>query len=57
MDHIIPCVGKSGWTNFDDFIETLYSEVNNWGVICESCHDEKSLAEGQVRKKKRKKKK
>lgn len=57
LDHIIPCVGKDGWTNFDDFIDKLYSEVNNFQVICETCHDAKSLSEGQVRKKKRKKKK
>lgn len=57
LDHILPCVNpKTGWTNFDDFIEVLYSEVNNFQVICETCHDAKSLAEGVVRRKKKKKK-
>lgn len=57
LDHVRPCVSPAGWTNFDDFIDTLYSEVNNFQVICETCHDIKSAAEGQVRKKRRKKKK
>lgn len=57
LDHIVPCVGKEGWVSFDQFIDRLYCDVNNFQVICESCHSEKSIAEGQVRKKKRKKKK
>lgn len=57
LDHIRPCVSPAGWTNFDDFIEVLYSDSDNFQVICESCHNIKSLSEGQIRTKKRKKKK
>ena len=57
LDHIIPCVSSKGWTNFNDFIEILYSDIDNFQVICDQCHYIKSLAEGQVRKKKRKKSK
>ena len=58
LDHIQPCVNPAtGWTNFDDFINVLYSEVNNFQSICEQCHVIKSVAEGQTRTKKRAKKK
>lgn len=58
LDHIAPVVDpKTGFTNFDDYINRLYCEVSGFQVICETCHDIKSASEGQVRKKKRKKKK
>lgn len=55
LDHIVPCVGKNGWTTFDDFIDKLFCEADNFQMLCETHHDQKSLEEGQVRKKKRKK--
>ena len=57
LDHIVPCVSQKGWTNFDDFIDRLFCEATGFQILCEKHHLEKSLAEGQVRKKKRKKRK
>lgn len=56
LDHLVPVIGKEGFTNFDNYIDRLYCEVNNFQILCTNCHDIKSLAEGQIRKKKRKKK-
>ena len=51
LDHIIPVVDvKTGWTNFDDFIERLFCSQENFQVICTPCHIEKSAKEGSIRK-------
>lgn len=51
VDHIIPVVGPGGFTSWDEFISNLYCEVDNLQVLCKACHDAKSKAEKEERKK------
>lgn len=53
VDHIKPAVPVTGWTNFDDYINNLFCEVENLQLLCKKCHDEKSMEEVQERKKHR----
>jgi 5-methylcytosine-specific restriction endonuclease McrA len=40
VDHINPVVDpKTGWTNFDDFINRLFCDVDGLRVLCRICHD------------------
>ena len=57
LDHIIPVVSSEGFINFDTFIERLYCQPEGFQVLCEQCHDAKTLLEGNIRTMKRKKKK
>lgn len=57
LDHIVPVVPVTGWTNFDDYLDRMFCDQSNFQVLCEECDTKKCLDEGQVRKKKRKKKK
>lgn len=50
VDHISPIVGRAGFTNWDDFINKLYCEVDNLQVLCKQCHDLKTKSEKEERK-------
>jgi hypothetical protein len=51
VDHIKPAVPVTGWTNWDDYINNLFCEIDNLQLLCKTCHDEKSKEENQERKK------
>lgn len=53
LDHIEPVVPMDGFSSFDDFIERLFCDEANFQVMCIKCHDEKSAAETQERKRRR----
>lgn len=43
MDHIVPIIDPCvGFTDWDEFIENLYCELDNLQVLCWSCHEEKT---------------
>lgn len=46
VDHIIPVVDPvSGFTNWHDYIERLFCEVDNFQVLCSPCHHQKTNKE------------
>lgn len=56
VDHRIPVVDpKVGFTTWDEFIDRLFCEVDNWQVLCKPCHLEKTNAEKGVATERRKK--
>lgn len=56
MDHIIPVVDpkdntiKTEEEFFGKFVVSLLSYEDNWQVLCNSCHDEKTRHENEIRK-------
>jgi hypothetical protein len=62
LDHIRPVINvKTSWTNWDDFIRSLYCDSSNFQVLCKADHLHKTQIEDALRsinkKKSRKKKK
>lgn len=56
VDHVVPVVGKNGFTTFDEYIERLLPDSpSGWQLLCKACHLEKSNKENKRRKKRRKK--
>lgn len=51
VDHIAPVVDpKTGFVSWDAFIERLFSERENFQVLCKECHKKKSSDEKDIRK-------
>lgn len=50
LDHIKPVVRISGFTNWDDYLERLLPDVNDFQVLCSGCHDIKTMIENNGRK-------
>lgn len=61
MDHKIPVINvKTSFTNWDDYIHSLYCDKSNFTALCKNCHSSKTAIENMQRelnKKKAKKKK
>jgi hypothetical protein len=50
LDHIYPVIDpQKGFTTFDEYIERLFCDIDGFQVICEPCHDAKTLIEDQLR--------
>lgn len=49
VDHIIPVVSVTGWTNWDDFFESLFCPEDNFRCLCNKCHSAKSANENSHR--------
>ena len=50
VDHINPVVDpKSGFTTFDNYIESLFVGVDDYQILCIECHKVKTYLETQVR--------
>lgn len=58
VDHIKPIVDPEvGWTNWDDCINRMFSELDNLQVLCGDCHKEKTDEEKRIAKERRAKEK
>ncbi len=58
LDHKLPAVDPvRGWQGFDEFIDRLYCEPENYQRLCIPCHQSKTSDEGVVRKDSKKNKK
>ncbi|MDW8345659.1 MAG: HNH endonuclease signature motif containing protein [Bacteroidia bacterium] len=58
MDHVIPVIGKEGFTTFDEFIERLFPDSpNGWQLLCKPCHTDKTNKENEERRDYQRKKK
>ena len=49
IDHIIPVVDKEGFKDWNTYIDRLFTEVDNYQVLCLNCHQIKSQSENQER--------
>ena len=57
-DHIKPVVNvKTGFTTYDNYIESLLCDVSNYAIICHNCHSSKTTVENNLRRLNKKKKK
>lgn len=56
IDHINPVIPVEGFKSWDDVIERLFCEVENYQAICKECHDAKTLGENELRKRCKKEK-
>jgi len=50
MDHIKSVVDISGFTNWDDYINALFSDESNYQCLCLDHHQEKTQKENKQRK-------
>lgn len=51
LDHIVPVVDpKSGFTNWDEYINRMFPEIDGFQVLCYDCHDIKTVIEDEMRK-------
>jgi hypothetical protein len=50
IDHTNPVVGIEGFTNWDDYINNMFCEVDNLTCLCHKCHDFKTESEIEKRK-------
>lgn len=50
-DHISPVVGPEGFEGWDTYITRMFCPVSNFQILCGPCHDVKTAAERQERKK------
>lgn len=58
VDHINPVVDAvDGFTGWDDYITSLFCDVENLAAVCRNCHDSKTQMEVQMRKMSRAKRK
>lgn len=54
VDHIVPIIDPHvGWTNWDDCINRMFSELDNLQVLCGACHTVKTNEEKQIAKERR----
>lgn len=51
IDHIKPVIDITGFTTWDDYINSLFCDLDNLQAICHNCHLDKSLKENEKRKK------
>lgn len=50
VDHIVPVVKATGFTTWDDYINSLFCSKDNLQVLCLGCHKIKSKDENAVRR-------
>jgi 5-methylcytosine-specific restriction endonuclease McrA len=51
VDHIIPVVGKEGFVSWDEYVERMFCEADNFQILCKPCHKLKTDTEKLRRKK------
>lgn len=55
LDHIDPIVDPTtGFIGWDSYVERLFCEVDGFQVLCDTCHDSKTMTERELRKQYRK---
>jgi 5-methylcytosine-specific restriction endonuclease McrA len=57
-DHIKSIVSTSeGFTNWDDYINAMFCSKEGFQILCETCHETKTMIEDKMRQNNKKKKK
>lgn len=55
MDHIEPVINpKTGFVDWNTFIDRLFCDIDGWQVLHKSCHSEKTIKENIKRRGKKK---
>ena len=49
VDHIKPIVPLNGFTTWDDYINSMFCEIDNLQFLCKDCHDKKTAEEKAIR--------
>jgi len=50
IDHIEPVVSVTeGFTNWHDYVVRMFPSVDGFQVLCEVCHDQKTMVEDSLR--------
>jgi hypothetical protein len=63
LDHVEPVVSLKGFTNWEDYVQRMFPNIDGipnpkgFQILCNLCHDNKSLNENLIRKINRDKKK
>jgi hypothetical protein len=50
LDHKEPVVPLDRYPDWREYIERLFCDPNNFEVLCDICHKDKSMAENMIRK-------
>lgn len=50
VDHIEPVVPLTGFTDWNSYIARMFPPVEGFQILCESCHDQKTKIEQDMRK-------
>jgi 5-methylcytosine-specific restriction endonuclease McrA len=51
LDHTIPVIDPhTGFTTWDDYIERLFCDSDNFKILCIECHKAKTFRENLIRK-------
>lgn len=50
VDHINPVVAVDGFTNWEEYITSLFCDITNFQILCEECHSDKSQKENITRR-------
>lgn len=50
LDHINPVIKLSGFTNWDDYFNSLFGKSTDFQVLCKPCHNIKTSEETTIRK-------
>lgn len=45
IDHIVPVIEVTGWTNWNDYFDSLFCPEENLRALCNKCHSAKTLNE------------
>lgn len=48
-DHVTPVIDNQGFKDWNTYIERLFTEVENYQILCLECHQIKSQSENQER--------
>jgi hypothetical protein len=54
VDHKDPVVPLDRYPDWKEYIDRLFCSPDNFEVLCQSCHDDKSRAENEMRRQWRK---
>lgn len=45
VDHVVPVIPETGFTDWNTFIDRLFCDASNLQVVCDDCHQKKTNAE------------
>lgn len=50
LDHRVPVINiRTSFTNWDDYINSLFCDSSNFAVTCRPCHSSKTMIENSLR--------
>lgn len=53
LDHIEPVIDpETGFVDWNTYVSRMFPDLNGWQILCDGCHNNKSIEENRVRRKK-----